>query len=340
MTNLVETLNNINKRLNGLVSRTTRRAVKVNNKPNYVKPTKNACHSEFGTSEKLKNTLQALQIANSKNDRDKFKRAKDCMSYNNIGNTGQQLLLENAKEKNTSESIIKRNNRNTVANKPGNNTKKNGNGTANANAKGYYKVLGFNPPFNSISANAIKNSYKKLIKEAHPNMQQKKGLTVDPELFKRLQEAFEYLKDPDNRSVYNGKKTLKNLTNDKLLLLKNNNVNAKHWTKYSDEKDTWYTNKKEPISVWEKNLPKNAIIDETPPEFWIVGESQDKSWLKLKDDYDHTYFYNKADDITSWESPEGIEIKDLAVRKRITNINIQLPDPPKNATKNATNNSR
>jgi len=398
MSDIVQFVNNINKRLNSLVNRVTKRAVKVkNNKPNYVKPTKNACHSEFGTGEKLKNTLQALQKANSPNNRDKFKRATDCLSYNNIGNTGQQLLLENIKEKNkattngkvsanvnpsqadcekefdnnsklkntlqeltssaspnvdklarakaclaykntmkknTSGAIIVRNNRNTVSNvstvpsasnKPGNNTKK------NANAKGYYKILGFNPPYNTISAKALSNAYHKLSLEAHPNKQSQKGLTVDPELFKKLQEAFEYLKDPDKRSVYNGKKTLKSLTNETKLLLKNNTADAKQWTKYSHGTNTWYTNKKEPISVWEKNLPKNAIIDEKPPEFWIVGESQDKSWLKLKDEYDHTMFYNEVDDISSWESPVGIEIKDLPVRKRISNSNIELPDPPQAA---------
>jgi curved DNA-binding protein CbpA len=157
----------------------------------------------------------------------------------------------------------------------------------------------------------------------HPN----KG--GDEAKFKMAKEAFEYLKDPDNRSLYNGKKTQLSLTNEKQLFLKNNNVNAKQWTKYSDDKDTWYTNKKNPISVWEKDLPKNAIVDENPPEFWAVGESDDKSWVKLEDSYGHITFYSKADKQASWESPIGVEIKDLAVRRRVLSENVKLPDPPK-----------
>lgn len=391
MTNLVDFVNNINKRLNGLVNRITKRAVRVNkpiNKSNNARPTRNACHSEFGTGEKLKNTLQALQKANSKNDRDKFKRATACLSYNNIGNTGQQLLLENSKNKtlllenyknkattngkvsdnvnpsqqecidefktgdqlkntlqalkdandpkerskllkakaclayknnmkNTSGTLTTRNNRNTVGNHLGNNTKK------NANAKGYYKILGFNPPYDTITAKEITAAWRKLALKAHPN----KG--GDEAKFKLAKEAFEYLKDPDNRSLYNGKKPQLSLTAEKQLLLKNNNVNSKHWTKYSDEKESWYTNKKNPISVWEKNLPKNAIVDEAPPDFWVIGESDDRSWLKLIDTYGHTTFYNKADNQASWESPVGVEIKDLAVRRRVLSENVKQPDPAK-----------
>jgi curved DNA-binding protein CbpA len=168
-------------------------------------------------------------------------------------------------------------------------------------------------------------------------MQQKKGLTVDPETFKKIQEAFEYLKDPDNRALYNGKKNQQSLTNQTQLLLKNNNVNAKHWTEYrekkknSNEEEVWYVNKKNPISLWKDELPKNAIIDVKTPDFWTIGESDDKTWFKLKDEYDHTIYFNKAENIHSWTPPEGVEIKDLAVRRLILSNSVKLPDPPENA---------
>ena len=323
MTNIVEFVNNINKRLNGLVNRVTKRGVRVNkkNKANNVKPSQADCEKEFDNNTKLKNTLQELTTSSSPNDRDKFKRAKACLAY------------KHTMKKNTSGAIIKPNNRNTVATKPGNNTKK------NANAKGYYKVLGLNPPYNAISADALKKAYRKLALASHPNMQQKKGLTVNPEVFKKIQEAYEYLIDPDNRALYNGKKTQQSLTNEKQLLLKKNNVNAKHWTEYrekkknSEEEEIWYVNKKNPISVWKDDLPKNAVIDTEAPDFWTTGESDDKSWFRLRDEYGHAIFYNKATGISSWEGPKDIEIKDLANERPTLRNNIKLPDPPQNSAK-------
>jgi hypothetical protein len=307
MTNLVEFVNNINKRLNGLVNRVTKRAVRVNknnNKPNNVNPSKKECIDEFKNGDQLKNTLQALKIANDPKERDKLLKAKACLAYKN-------------NMKNTSGTVTKRNNRNTVGARLGNNTKK------NANAKGYYKILGFNPPYDEITAKMIRNAWRKLALQTHSN----KG--GDVEKFKIAKEAYEYLSDPDNRSIYNGKKNQLTLTREKQQFLTNNNTNAKQWTKYAYGNNVWYVNKKNPISVWEKNLPADAVVNVNPPNFWTIAESDDKSWSKLKDEYDHTVFYNKEEDIYSFTEPEGVVFKDLPVRKLVNNKTVKLPDPPK-----------
>ena len=63
----------------------------------------------------------------------------------------------------------------------------------------YYKLLGIE---RNASEKEIRNAYRKLARESHPDLQSKEKKKEAEEKFKLINEAYEVLKDPEKRKLY------------------------------------------------------------------------------------------------------------------------------------------
>jgi hypothetical protein len=127
-----------------------------------------------------------------------------------------------------------------------------------------------------------------------------------------------------NKPANNGTVKNKPASNGKNKAVNNGtgNNNSKHWVKHTKNKNVWYINKKDPISVWE--MPEGGILNNIPLELYKLAEGGD--WIKVLDNNNHIWYYNKKTNISDWDKPKNIVFKNLPEKKPFT-ANIEEPVP-------------